>query len=277
MALLLSQLRSIQVSSIKSQMITGIVIGFCVFLILAIFQPFGTFEFSMRNKALFLAGYGVICTSIYFVYYFLTMTVLKKWFTPLKWNIVKEITTIIPVLILISMVSLYYHHEVIGGYEIGMGDVFYFFRISLAVAVIPFSVLLYRKWLKSSLTTIVLPESDTDYSVTFNSNNKNEKPVTVVSSGLLYIKSEGNYIEIARKNNDGIKTHLIRNSLNQVESILPERDFKKIHRSFIVNTNYIESISLSGSSYTVRLEGVDLKLPVSRSMVKVVREILDKQ
>lgn len=277
MALRVSQLRSIQVSSIKNQMITGIVIGFCVFLILAIFQPFGTFEFSMRNKLLFLAGYGVICTAIYIAYYFLIMTLIKKWFAPLKWNIVKEITTIIPVLILISMVSLYYHHEVIGGYDIGMGDVFYFFRISLAVAVIPFSVLLYRKWLKSSLTTIVPPESDTDYSVTFNSNNKNEKPVTVVSSGLLYVKSEGNYIEIVRKNNDGMKTHLIRNSLNQVESILPERDFIKIHRSFIVNTKYIDSISLSGSSYTVRLEGVDVKLPVSRSMVKVVRVILDKQ
>jgi MFS family permease len=268
---------SIPVTSIKNQVFTGIVIGFSVFFILAVFQPFGTFESRMNNKILFLAGYGIISASIYAVYYSVLMTIFKKWFVPMKWNFIRESVTIIPMLVLISMAALFYHHEIIGGYVIDFVDISYFFRISLAVAAIPFSVLLYRKWLKRNLTTISPSVTTSGYTVTFVSNNKNEKPVTVSSGDLYYIKSDGNYIEIARKTDNGIKTNLIRNSLNQVESRLPEKDFLKIHRSYFVNTTIIESINISGSSYTISLKGVDQRLPVSRSMVRPVREIINRR
>jgi len=266
--------RIIPVTSLKSQLMAGIIIGLAVFFILAVFQPFGTFGFTMKNKLLFLAGYGLICMVIYPSYYALTMMFFKKWFTPVKWTIIREITTLLPVIFLISLAGLWYHHRIIGGYTIDASDVFYFFRISLAVAVVPFSVLFYRKYLISNLTTVNAPEADEFYSVTFESNNKNEKPVTVASPGLVYVKSEGNYIEIAIKTTEGIRTHLLRNALNQVESRLPENDFVRIHRSYIVNARLIESLNISGSSYNVKIRDTDLRLPVSRSMIRIVRGII---
>jgi hypothetical protein len=170
--------RPVSITSLKNQVMTSIIIGLSVFLILVVFQPFGTFGFRMSHKTFFLAGYGVICTSIYIIYYAFVMSIFKKWFAPLNWNILKEIVTLLPALFLISFASLWYHHLIIGGYEIDINDVSYFFRISLAVAVIPFSILFYRKMLLSNLTTIQQPDSESGYSVTFESNNKNEKPVT---------------------------------------------------------------------------------------------------
>jgi len=225
----------------------------------------------MKNKFLFLAGYGIICTTIYIGYYTFSMILFKKWFIPRRWNIVKETLTIIPALIIMSVASLFYHHRIIGNYNIGISDIFYFFRISLAVAIIPFSVLLYRKWLKSKLTTTEFSKNTADYTITFESDNKKEKPITLNSEELVYIKSNGNYIEIASKN--GLKTHLIRNSLNNVESKLSEKDFLKIHRSYIVNTKLIDSLVISGSSYAIKIKDSDLRLPVSRSMIRVVRNI----
>jgi hypothetical protein len=267
-------MRPLPVTSLKNQVIASIIIGLSVFLILALFQPFGTFGFTMPHKFLFLSGYGVVCSLVYSAYYALAMLLFKRWFAPAKWNIVREMVTIIPVLFIISLVSLYYHHGILGGYEIRLNDVFYFFRISMAVAVIPFSVLFYRKHLLSNLTTIEHHDSDSGYLITFDSNNKNEKPVTVASASLLYVKSDGNYIEIAVRTGDGIKNHLLRNSLNQVECKLPSDDFIRIHRSYIANACLLESVSLSGSSYSVRIKDTGLRLPVSRSMVRTVRSII---
>ena len=91
------------------------------------FQPFGTFEFQMKGKYLFLSGYGIICTAIYIGYYAFFMTVLKKWFSPQKWNFIKEIITLIPLLMILSYTSLLYHHAILGGYDIKFSDVIYFF------------------------------------------------------------------------------------------------------------------------------------------------------
>lgn len=264
--------RTLPVTSLRSQLMAAIIIGLSVFFILAVFQPFGTFGYSMDNKMLFLAGYGVICSVVYIACYAFMMTFLRRWFAPSKWNIIREIITLLPVLFLISMTALLYHHRVIGGYDIRLNDVVYFFRISMAVAIVPFSVLFYRKYLVSSQTTIQPPVSDTGYHITFRSNNKNEKPLTVLSDDLLYVKSEGNYIEIAYMSDGVVKTQLLRNALNQVEGILPGSDFMRIHRSYIVNAGMLGSVILSGSSYSVRMRETDLRLPVSRSMIRAVRD-----
>jgi hypothetical protein len=172
---------TIPVTSLKDQLLAGVVIGVVVFFILQVFQPFGTDDHEMRNKLLFLAGYGVICTVTYTIYYLIMMTVFGSWFTPQKWNMLREVLTLIPALVIMSLAGLIYHHTILGGYYIHFNDIIYFFRISLAVAVIPFTVLLYRKWLRSKLTTVQESAGRDAYFITFESNNKGEKPVVVGS------------------------------------------------------------------------------------------------
>lgn len=55
---------------------------------------------------------------------------------------------------------------------------------------------------------------------------------------ILFVKSEGNYIAIVTEN----KKHLIRNSLKDFSATIPFKHFIKIHKSYIVNTNYLKAI-----------------------------------
>ncbi len=265
-------LTTFPVSSLKEQLIVAIISGLVVFLILLMFQPYGTYTFHMRYKALFLAGYGVIFFAGYSLYYTCLMLFFKKWFLPTGWNLLKEIITFIPVLFLIPIAAILYHHNIIGGYTIRLIDVIYFFYISLSVGIIPFSVHFYRKWMKSKLITIQSSDDETHCSITFESTNKKEKSITITSDFLMYIKSEGNYIEVFERNK--VKPYQLRNSLNYVESQLTDKNFIRIHRSYIVNTKMIKDLVIVGTSYQLKLKDSEAKLPVSRSKIKEVREII---
>lgn len=260
------------VTGLKNQIITGSIIGLFVSFILIVFQPFGTYEFRMDYKLLFLFGYGIVCAISYSIYYFLLMTFIPKWFAPQKWNIAKEIVTVIPVLIMMSIASFYYYSIVMKSYNIKTGGFGYFFLLCITVFIIPLAVFYYYKGLKSKLTIVKQTSDLKGYIISIESNNKKEKPVIVRSEELIYIKSEGNYIEVVVKNIE--KPYLIRNTLNFVESKLPKGEFIKVHRSYIVNTKSLDSLTLSGSSYVVKIKGTDLLIPVSRSTVKVVRDIV---
>ncbi|SKC65278.1 LytR/AlgR family response regulator transcription factor [Maledivibacter halophilus] len=55
-------------------------------------------------------------------------------------------------------------------------------------------------------------------------------------------------------------------SLSEIEQILPEDEFLKCHRSYIINLNYIESIiPWFNRTYRVKLKGFNKEIPVSRN------------
>ncbi len=267
-------LKSYPVTSLKGQIITSIIIGLSISFILIIFQPFGTYEFKMNYKKLFLFGYGIVFSTVYSIYYLIIMTVLKKWFNPQKWNLAKEIVTVIPALIIISITSIYYYNGLLENYDIRLKDFGYFFLLCSAVGAIPLSGFYYRKYLKSKLISVkpseVLAGAST---ISIESNNKKENTIVVESQDLLYIKSCGNYIEVWTKTHT--KPYIVRNSLNYIEAKLSKNEFLKIHRSYIVNIKTLDSLILTGSTYTVKIIGSDLLIPISRSVVKEVRSFIN--
>ncbi|MDR6237905.1 LytR/AlgR family response regulator transcription factor [Aureibacter tunicatorum] len=265
----------------------SLALGIIVFLILYLFQPFGTYGYIMDYKTLFLLGYGIICSSVYFGYYFLAMKLAPSWFDSAKWNLAREMITLAPFMILVSQACLYYHYYYIGGYKINLFQNLYFLKISFMVSIIPFSIILYLKWLKSNIGSIRKNQKSTESNetqnvekttqaenlLTFESNNKKEKAVVIPESNLLFIKSSGNYIEI---NEIGLgKPHLIRNSLSKMESILDENTFVKAHRSYIINLHFIEDVVLRDSSYFAQLKNNYGQIPLSRTKVKEIRELLE--
>jgi two-component system LytT family response regulator len=81
-------------------------------------------------------------------------------------------------------------------------------------------------------------------------------------SGVLFFRASDKYVEV--HSNSGM--HLIAKSLSQLESELPENDFIRIHRSVIVNLNFIDEIVREApDTYYVRmLDTKKTELPVSR-------------
>lgn len=62
-------------------------------------------------------------------------------------------------------------------------------------------------------------------------------------------------------------------ALSEIEDLLPESDFFKCHRSYIVNINCIESvIPWFNRTYRIKLEGIEEEIPVSRNQTNKLKE-----
>jgi two-component system LytT family response regulator/two-component system response regulator LytT len=62
-------------------------------------------------------------------------------------------------------------------------------------------------------------------------------------------------------------------ALSEIEDLLPESDFFKCHRSYIVNINCIESvIPWFNRTYRIKLEGIEEEIPVSRKQTNKLKE-----
>lgn len=268
----------IPLTPLKQQLFAGGIIGLMVFFILFVFQPFGTYGFSIANKSLFLFGYGAITSLCYIIFYTAGYFLFPRWFSYSNWNIIKEAGCLILVLLLMTLASLFYHHQIIGNDTLNFKIFLNFLKYSLSVAIVPFSVLYYQKWINFKLTQRIPVNAgetgETIQTITFESNNKNEPSITLPENEILFIKSEGNYIELVQWSQQTLHRHLIRNTLNNVLSVLPQQSFCKIHRSFVANMNFADKIVLNSSVYELCLAGINQKLPVSRSMVKELKQLI---
>ena len=74
-------------------------------------------------------------------------------------------------------------------------------------------------------------------------------------SNILYLKGDGNYTTLITRD----KSFSLRNILKEFEELLPDNLFLRIHKSFIVNINEINTIS--PKEVTVSTE----KVPVGRT------------
>ncbi|MGM0545552.1 MAG: LytR/AlgR family response regulator transcription factor [Bacteroidota bacterium] len=95
----------------------------------------------------------------------------------------------------------------------------------------------------------------------------NGKILPIDASDIIYIKSDGNYIDVNLKD----ENHLIRGSLSDVEEKLDPAVFFRIHRSYIVNAeriNYIEPVK-QGGDFTVQLSTGD-QLRMSRRYKEIL-------
>lgn len=84
---------------------------------------------------------------------------------------------------------------------------------------------------------------------------------------ILYVEGMQKYVKF-KKENSQVTTLL---SLTKLENILPEKDFLRIHKSFIVNLNHITSIE--GNRLTMTNKD---KIPIGKSMKQQLIKLLDK-
>lgn len=91
--------------------------------------------------------------------------------------------------------------------------------------------------------------------------NMQKKKVKILFSDILYIESQREYIKIITTK----KEYISKLSTHEIESLLPPHLFKRIHRSFIVSINKIDSYTAD----VVEINGVSI--PIGRGY----RDILE--
>jgi DNA-binding LytR/AlgR family response regulator len=81
------------------------------------------------------------------------------------------------------------------------------------------------------------------------------KKVKIYFSEILFIESQKEYVKIVTQD----KSYLTKMSTHEIEDLLPEAQFKRIHRSFIIAVNKVRSFN----SEMVEINGTSI--PVGRS------------
>lgn len=92
--------------------------------------------------------------------------------------------------------------------------------------------------------------------------NIQKRKVKILFSEILYIESQREYIKIVTTKNE----YISKMSTNEMEELLPAGIFKRIHRSFIVSVNKIESYTAE----MVELNGISI--PIGRGY----KDVIDK-
>jgi DNA-binding LytR/AlgR family response regulator len=91
---------------------------------------------------------------------------------------------------------------------------------------------------------------------------------------LLFVRSEGNYVEVFYLRNQEVHKELIRAKLSAIEEQLPEKTFFRCHKSFLVNLQHIVKVEGNARNLELVLEHCDQKIPVSRSKSKDLPDML---
>jgi two-component system, LytTR family, response regulator len=93
--------------------------------------------------------------------------------------------------------------------------------------------------------------------------NVQKKKVKILFSEIVYIESQREYIKIVTTK----KEYITKMSTHEIEDILPASLFKRIHRSFIVSINKIES-------YTAEMVEVNgISIPIGRGYRDIIENL----
>jgi len=89
-------------------------------------------------------------------------------------------------------------------------------------------------------------------------------------STIVYIQAEGDYTQIFTSEG---KKGLVLKSMKEWSKRLPDSHFSRIHRSYIVNLDFVEDIEKEYNyDFTVKLKNSDKSLVMSRRYARVLKE-----
>lgn len=93
--------------------------------------------------------------------------------------------------------------------------------------------------------------------------NVQKKKMKILFSEIIYIESQREYIKIVTTKNQ----YISKMSTNEIESLLPENLFKRIHRSYIISINKIDS-------YTAEMVEVNgISIPIGRGYRDIIENL----
>ena len=85
-------------------------------------------------------------------------------------------------------------------------------------------------------------------------------------------EAQGNYLKLYLEN----RSILIRQTLQTIESLLKEQQFFRIHRSMIVNLNYVLDVKYQGNNQYLFVLKNEMEVLSSRSFKSEIEQLLDK-
>ena len=261
--------------------------GTFIGLFLILFQPFGILDWNDPNKNFYLAGYGFVTFLCGILLRFGVFKTFTKYHNETKWNIGKEILSIMLLILLITVGNCVYSifiFDIQQNFRSFLGMLFAVMVIGIFPTV--FGVMLnYIYQLKKYNQPIAIHHAQTTDNQPINDiflENKtveliaeNEKDSLKVSTqNLFYIESSDNYSTIFYENtNQKLQKELLRSSLTRLEGQISCGNIVRCHRSFIVNLDKVVKITGNAQGYKLHLSSHELLVPVARKYSEIIERL----
>jgi DNA-binding LytR/AlgR family response regulator len=112
--------------------------------------------------------------------------------------------------------------------------------------------------------------------VVFTSESRSDK-IAIHPEDILLVKSADNYIKIVYKDKDEVKQKMLRKTITNIGVQLRNYpEFLRCHRTCIINTFFITSLTNNYKGYRLQLLDYDEEIPVSRQYILAVKEYLNR-
>lgn len=265
------------------------------FLIISLLAPLQFQELALQHRLITAFIVSVIVALIIL----LTVNILKKIVSKEtiedKWTTGKEFLLILAVLIIIVVVIAIALFIIDDGYTSILPLLLKTSLITLGISIFPIIIsILFEQYRhqklqlkKADSLTKSLQNENNELISTHLSKSKAQKNLVIKSENdaielqvnpadLIYLKSDGNYIEVFFLDSGSIHKKLIRNRLKTIETQLPNKIFIRCHNSFIVNGNYIIKIEGNARNLELQLKNCEEKVPVSRTKAKTISNFIDQ-
>lgn len=253
--------------------------GVFIYLYLLLYRPFGGSELG-KDGVWFFAGFGGVVMFSLTINYLILPRLFRKTFNPKTWNVRKEFFFILSSFILIGFLN-YVYNATVGAGIAPERTLLQFMGITVAVGLFPVVVMIFLMELylnrRNQQSASVLAqelverpqEEDNTKILQIVPETSKSKPLEIPAADFIFAESDNNYVTVHFEDNGETKRELIRLSIKRLaEQIGESKEIIRCHRSYLVNKNRIKDVEGNARSLSVKLEGVDEDIPVSRSFPK---------
>jgi hypothetical protein len=259
-------------------------ISLAMFLFVLFFQPFDYQMAEFNDRMIFTLGFAVISFLVLVLFRIIMPVSLTSRIHAESLKISNEVGLIILIWVFISCGNIFYIRyvgKVDLDLSIGVMTAIYsaFPSIILKLADVNMSL---REQLRHFVRRNIKLEQDLA-----NIEQHHNEPVVLMSEtqsdklelspdDIMLIKSADNYVEIFFRSGETIEHKLLRNTLkNMQQALRSQTDFRRCHRTCIVNTAYILSLTNSYKGHRIKMLDIDEEIPVSRQYILGIKDVLD--
>lgn len=273
-------------SGLKRAIISSLLFGLFIFFFLYVFQPFGLNNWLIDNKALRLAGYGLITSFVILFNSLIPPGVLPSFFKEENWTVWKEIVWAFWNILVIGTLNLVYSH-LQGTYSITWQGFLAFQLITVLMGLFPVTLITLINYFRLQQRNLeqakqisqVIEAQPVNESIHASAklisllaeNGRDE--IRLEPEQLIYVESADNYVQLVWMENGQLKKQMIRNTLKNVESSLSQDRFMfRCHRSFLVNLIKVVKVSGNSQGYKLHFAETEDLIPVSRSLNEIIKQ-----
>jgi hypothetical protein len=270
------------------------------FALILFLKPMGFSGIEFSERALIALVISVLVGLSIFLVVKALRFYLPNYMNEDQWTLGKEVLLwLIVLFIIVCSISVVFMSVIIYQYEsqVALNSKMFFHvflntvYITMGISIIPIIILIlfeqhnhqkkqykearqFSDLLQEQLKSVKKPDPISE-KILFTSEN-NEVELQVNPQDVIFIQSEGNYVEIYYLNAGSMHKKLIRHRLKLIEEQLPETLFFRCHNRYIVNTKRITNVTGNARGLYLDLENTAEVIPVSRSRVKAFKAVFEK-